>query len=684
MQKVKSLAIFILAVMFIMMLGSVWNESGTMDELAHIPAGFGYVTQLDYRLNPEHPPLLKAVSALFAQIAVRPYFPTNTPYWQIEPNGQWAQGGRFLYDSGNDPDAIIFWSRMPFILLSVFFGWLIFIWTRGRFGPAPALMTLILFASSPTILAHSRYVTTDLGASFGFFIGVISYISFLEKPTWRNTAIAGILFGIAELLKFSLILLLPIYGIMLLGFIWSQPNLHWHERFRILGRLFGKTILIGSIGLILISAVYALFTWNYPARSLHPVRSQTPEASADMQAYRTSNGTSPDGSYWTRQELTALMRLPEPDRTETIKQIPLSQMRDSVYLLSSFAGGPDYEEITCSQGENVKISRRIRCLAEFTIRTTEWPVLRPLGQYLLGLLMVIQRSAGGNTAYFLGEVSAAGSRLYFPLLYLLKEHLAFHILTILALWFGLQKILKSLMNNPDNFLTRGRAWINAHFAEFSALTVIIVYWASSIKSPLNIGIRHVLPTFPFIFILVSRQITDWLHFHEYASPTSFLAVLKNIWQIWARVLPKYFLVGFLFFWMIINVFLTFPHFLAYYNELAGGTPDGYLIATDSNYDWCQDLKRLRDYVEANGIEKIAVDYFGAGNPRYYLGDKFESWWSAKGAPSGYFAISATFLQGATAVPAPGFVRRPEDSYEWLKGYEPIGRAGYSIFIYKLP
>ena len=45
---------------------------------------------------------------------------------------------------------------------------------------------------------------------------------------------------------------------------------------------------------------------------------------------------------------------------------------------------------------------------------------RPLGQYLLGTLMVVQRSAGGNTAYFLGEVTNVGSRLYFPLLYLLK------------------------------------------------------------------------------------------------------------------------------------------------------------------------------------------------------------------------------------------------------------------------
>src|SRR3989338_5317053 len=133
MQKVKSLAIFILAVMFIMMLGSVWNESGTMDELAHIPAGFGYVTQLDYRLNPEHPPLLKAISALSGWIFTRPYFPTDTAYWQDDINGQWAEGASFLYESGNDADKIIFWSRLPMILLTLFLGWLIYYWSRNLF-----------------------------------------------------------------------------------------------------------------------------------------------------------------------------------------------------------------------------------------------------------------------------------------------------------------------------------------------------------------------------------------------------------------------------------------------------------------------------------------------------------------------------------------------------------------------
>ena len=91
-----------------------------------------------------------------------------------------------------------------------------------------------------------------------------------------------------------------------------------------------------------------------------------------------------------------------------------------------------------------------------------------------------------------------------------------------------------------------------------------------------------------------------------------------------------------------------------------------------------------------------MDYFGGGNLKYYLGSNFEPWWSARGyppapmVPSGpaggprWFAISATFQQGAFGKPVPGFDRKSEDSYEWLKSYEPVARAGKSIFIYKLP
>lgn len=137
-------------------------------------------------------------------------------------------------------------------------------------------------------------------------------------------------------------------------------------------------------------------------------------------------------------------------------------------------------------------------------------------------------------------------------------------------------------------------------------------------------------------------------------------------------------------WMFLATIIVFPYYVSYYNTLAGLTNQGYKIATDSNYDWGQDLKRLVGFVEKNKIKKIAVDYFGGGNPRYYLGDKFEPWWSAKGQPpTGYwFAISATFKQGAFAQPVKNFIKNPADSYLWLQDKTPVARAGTSIFIYK--
>src|SRR3990167_1240914 len=77
------------------------KEAAIMDELAHIPAGYGYVKFFDYRLNPEHPPLVKIISAIpltFLDLN----FPKEHASWQDDVNGQWTAGTQFFYESGND------------------------------------------------------------------------------------------------------------------------------------------------------------------------------------------------------------------------------------------------------------------------------------------------------------------------------------------------------------------------------------------------------------------------------------------------------------------------------------------------------------------------------------------------------------------------------------------------------
>jgi hypothetical protein len=160
--------------------------------------------------------------------------------------------------------------------------------------------------------------------------------------------------------------------------------------------------------------------------------------------------------------------------------------------------------------------------------------------------------------------------------------------------------------------------------------------------------------------------------------------IKFFYRRFLEPIPKIILISLVMLWMAISITAAYPFYLSYYNELVG-IKDGYKYITDSNYDWGQDLKRLRDEMQARGISKIYLDYFGGGSPAYYLGASYEPWQSSKGAPpsGSYFAISATFLEGAVGKTAPGFERKPEDSYNWLHGLEPIGRGGMSIFIFKI-
>ncbi len=602
----EKLAVALLVLMAVLMIGSIWNQSATMDELAHIPAGYSYVAEFDYRLNPEHPPLAKALAGLSALIFARPEFPTGTKYWQEDVNGQWAQGAVFLYESGNDADRLVFWSRAPMIALALLLGFIIFWWTRRRLGSDTALLALSFYVFSPTVLAHSPLVTTDLAAAFGFFIGIIAFVAFLESPSRRTIVIAGAALGVALLMKFSLVLLAPVYGALIVLAAATRPALRAGERLAEGLRRAGETIVIGLIALLVVWGVYGVFTWDYPAER---------------------------------------------------------QYADTEFLLSSYGFRP---------------------AVEADLALIKNPLTRPFGEYFLGLLMVQQRAQGGNTAYFLGEVSNGGSRIYFPLLAIVKESLPLILLGAGVLLYSIHRVRKSFGDGGAPALRRLCLWIQNNLFECAAIIFIAVYWGASMKSPLNIGVRHVLPTFPFFYILIARGIRLWIGEKQSVAPRTWFEWLKIIYEVYIKAIPKYVVLFGLLLWMMAGTLLAFPHFLAYYNPLGGGTDAGYLIATDSNYDWGQDLRRLAAIVEEENIPQIAVDYFGGGSPRYYLGDKFEPWWSARGPAEGWFAISATFRQGAFGAVIEGLERRPEDSYEWLKKYEPVARAGKSIFIYRLP
>ena len=78
------------------------------------------------------------------------------------------------------------------------------------------------FFPFPTALAHGHYVTTDIGAALGIFIATYYFVKFLLGPSQKHLIFAGLAFGIAQLMKFSAVLLIPFFIFLIVVFyIWT-------------------------------------------------------------------------------------------------------------------------------------------------------------------------------------------------------------------------------------------------------------------------------------------------------------------------------------------------------------------------------------------------------------------------------------------------------------------------------
>ncbi len=606
------IVILLLLTKFILGILVMSKDSATMDEIAHIPSGYSYLAYSDYRLNPEHPPLLKDLAGL-PLLFLDLDFPKDHVSWTQDVNGQWEVGWHFLYHYGNDADLILFLSRLSLLLLSVFFGWLIYAITKKLFGLFPALLALFFYALSPNFLGHSHLITTDMGIAAFIFLALASLAIFLKNPSGKTLIFATLALAAAHLAKFSSVLLIPFYlGIFFIVIIAAKQapklnlpgvkkikRLFWKKAW-----LYGLSFVIIMLGsLLIVWAFYSFHTLNFP-----------PDKQAEL--IRTSIASQPD---WIKESL-----------------VKMSYIKP----------------------------------------------LQPLAQYLLGVAMVFTRVAGGNTTFFLGQVSNQSFKWYFPVSYLLKTPLAFLILLIFSIVLSLKNIFKT---NLRQFFPALINYANKHIAKVIFLLFIFYYAFISITGNLNLGIRHLFPILPLIYILTSVRVSDfWKNLRGQRVKKTALLVL-----------------GLLLLWFASAAAISFPHYIAYHNEIIGGGGNAYRVFTDSNVDWGQDLRRLTSWLkERPEIENIRVDYFGGGYPPYYLCQRkfdeqgqlirsylgydcqdspYQEWHVEHGQVKGWLAVSVTFLQNAKYY-AQAF---GQPDYDWLRWREPYAKIGNSIFVYEI-
>ncbi|HEV8231395.1 MAG TPA: hypothetical protein VGQ75_03540, partial [Thermoanaerobaculia bacterium] len=281
------------------------------------------------------------------------------------------------------------------------------------------------------------------------------------------------------------------------------------------------------------------------------------------------------------------------------------------------------------------------------------PVSRPLAHYLGGLASVLRQNAvGGGVNYLFGRTSDRGFPSYFFVAFALKSTLAFLIVTALAVVLFLRK--------PRELGEEGRLF----------LLPVAVLFLASIGSAYNIGIRHMLPVYPFLALAgaaVFARFSLGMAGGRLPIAVAALAILP--------VLSAY------------ELLRIHPHELSYFNALAGGPERGRRMLSDSNVDWGLDLKRLAAELSRRRVNDPTIVYFGGDDVLYRTGvPDFAADPRVRGK---LIAISAFHLaagpefhdyHGAHSIAAKLRALRADIA---ARGRS-VGRIGYSMYLFELP
>jgi Dolichyl-phosphate-mannose-protein mannosyltransferase len=193
-------------------------------------------------------------------------------------------------------------------------------------------------------------------------------------------------------------------------------------------------------------------------------------------------------------------------------------------------------------------------------------------------------------AFLMGRYSLTGWWYFFPVAWLLKTPVPFMI----ALLAGLISATSACRRRWAEGAGGAAAKSAVNFYEFTPLAVLfVVYLGTLMASRLNIGIRHLLPIYPALFIFAG-------------------ALARARWQRLSGPV----LAGALIAWSACEMGAVYPQPLAYFNQFAGGPKNGYRMLADSSCDWGQDLPAVEKWIDRRAGQPgprppVYFSYFGS-------------------------------------------------------------------------
>lgn len=569
-------------------ISSLRQKSLTYDEPVRLTAGYSYWVTGDYRLDPAEPPFAQMWATV--PLLIGEYrFPDRdqSAWWRGEAQPIARQ---FLFECGNDTAAIVFRARTMMVLLSVALGAVVYVWSRRLFGPAGGMLSLLLYAFSPSMLAHARLVTTETATCLFFVAALGGVLWVLHEVCPLSVLASGLVLAGLFLSKMSAPLILVV-GVLMLGvrLISSQPL-----RVR-LGRSFSVQRRVGRLA-VWVGAI-------------------------TVQVAMTAGGVWAAHRFRYEGMVDAA-----PGRDRYCPPMRLPPHVDSWDYVLKDAGPID---------RTVAWFRRHRLLPE---------------AYLYGVAYQFDMIQIGY-AFLNGHRNVTGWCSFFPYTLVVKTPLALFGLLLLAVAAALARRRRDPSARQTDPATVSGV--------LAILIFLAAYWATALGSHLNIGHRHILPTYPFMFILAGGAAAWW-----WRGPRLMRWLTAGCAALFALAALR-----------------IHPDYLAYFNMLAGGPENAYKHLVDSSLDWGQDLPALKTRLDqhartlhfAGAPGPVYLSYFGTDNPERFGIDAIMlpshlPWQPSRLEPlrTGLYCISATMLQLMYAMPTNAWTESYEGLYQLLK------------------
>jgi 4-amino-4-deoxy-L-arabinose transferase-like glycosyltransferase len=578
-----------------------WRDKGaTFDEPTHLLAAYVQTAEGDFRIDPENPPLWKYYVGLGMG---KIQIDRANPLWDESLGSRAAEGTlvrETIYGQGNNTDQLVDAARFRMTLVGCALAVVTGWWARRLAGDVAAVVAVAALCFDPNFLAHAPLVKNDVAMALCLMLLMAGVWLMGEKAKAARCA-AVIMLGAAAInVKFSGVIAFPLAGAALA--VRALTNRPWEWLGRPVASRVGRCVCV--LGLLIAMAVVSWAAiWACYQFRFSPTRDQQHFGLADILV------TQAKGDWIAEHGGVAP---------------PVANEMDAV------------------------VAQWQPTLATRTIIAALKHRLFPEA-FLVGALHLSALSKT-RVMFLAGSYSYRGWWWYFPLAWAVKTPIT--VIAALGLALGYYLWRRAEFRGLDR---RGI---------FVTIFSAALYFAVAAVSGVDVGIRHLLPVYPYLCVLLGVAAAVAIR----SFPKSTGAVLAA------------FLLG-----IAAEAAIAFPNFIPFIDEAFGGWRRGADLLSDSNVDWGEDLPALAAWQRENAGYSLQLCYFGSADPRYYgihyvnlPGSMAPDDEENAGERPGAIAVSAGMLDDPLLPP------QVRELLNRLRQTTPIAVLGHTIYVHAAP